>query len=382
VLFGRQTALVAVALLCWVVRPPVTRPEIAFSILGLVGLVNLLSYALNRRGRYSSAVETLQIVLDAGAIAALAVLGGGLHSPLIVFFLAEILAAAVTLSLLGCWIATAAALAGLGAVALTGARPIPADLLLVHAVSIIGTGWLTMRLIDRLRGRLQFRAAAAAHEIKNAVHSANGLIHEALAALPAGGAGRIPLEAAVESLGGLSRLAQGLYRGSCVASRWLSLDGVVEDALLLAGPAFRQAGIRVEVAAGARSARLLADPEAIRHCVLNLLLNAAEHSEPASVVGIRIEQSLLCTRLVVTSRARAGGAPAAAGWGVGLSVVRSLLASQHGSLESRVGPGGEVRVTLVWRRWSFSPANLDFPDQPVEQRRVPDGSQVPAAVKT
>jgi signal transduction histidine kinase len=139
---------------------------------------------------------------------------------------------------------------------------------------------------------------------------------------------------------------------------------MLEDALLLAGPALRQAGIRAMVEPPRRPLRVLADPEALRHALLNLLLNAAEHSAPGSDVHMRFTRGPWCTGLSIESRMRESAldGESSRGWGVGLRVVRSLLASQHGSLGSRIQSDGTVLIEIQWRRWPFQPVSPDFPE--------------------
>ena len=179
-------------------------------VLAVVAVANTIGYRLNAVGRFSAWLEGLQATLDTSAISYIVWATGGAGSPLFILYLAEILAGAVSLSARGTQVAMLLSVAGYGTVVFLGPRPIDVSHATIRVAMLLGSGWLTLRLIRQLRNTLRFRAAATAHEIKNTVHSVRALIGQAHGGIQDAREGRQSLEAASGELDGLARLAEQL----------------------------------------------------------------------------------------------------------------------------------------------------------------------------
>jgi signal transduction histidine kinase len=263
-----------------------------------------------------------------------------------------VLASSASLSSVAPWVAVASSLAGY-ALALRQAGEGASNVSVANVVLLLAAGALAWGHVRHVRALLRFRAAAAAHEIKNSAHSARLLLDEARADANEG-ASRL-LDAASAELQGLSAMAQRLYASSSPSDvRPVRLESVLDDALVLAGPALRAAGVTVEVEPAARAAWLRVDADALRHGLLNLLLNAAEHGPPRGRVRARVVATWHEARIEIDSvgdvpgatRIPANGTPACGGWGIGGRVVGELLAPIGARLElSRLDDG--LRATIV-----------------------------------
>ena len=330
-------------------------------VLAVVAVANTIGYRLNAVGRFSAWLEGLQATLDTSAISYIVWATGGAGSPLFILYLAEILAGAVSLSARGTQVAMLLSVAGYGTVVFLGPRPIDVSHATIRVAMLLGSGWLTLRLIRQLRNTLRFRAAATAHEIKNTVHSVRALIGQAHGGIQDAREGRQSLEAASGELDGLARLAEQLYQGAIeTARRLVRLERIVEEALLLAGPALRDARITPLHDLGKTNVWLRADEPALRHCFLNLFLNAAQHTPPGGCLRVECLPGLIRPRVLVDSHGpgtndrgpESDPAPAAgkrAGWGLGLEVTRDLLAAQGARLEVEPRPDGGLRATVILR---------------------------------
>ena len=379
VLFGRQTILVAVALLCVVLYDRIRDPLAVSAVLVAAGIVNVLHHLLHRRGRFSRALQITQPWVDVAAISYLVAVTGGSASPFVPLYLAGILASAAPLSYAAPWLAVASSTLGY-ALALRATGEHASSVSAAHVVMLVGAGALAWTHVRRVRALLRFRAAAAAHEIKNSAHSARLLLDEARVDATAT-ATRL-LDAASDELQGLSAMAQRLYGLSAPSStRALRLDTVLDEALTLAGPSLRAAGITVETEPGARTVWLRVDSDALRHGLLNLFLNAADHGPVGGVVRVRIVAGWREARVEVDSIAAGrpaevddavarlsaaiggggsrtpsngvavSGGPASGrkpcgGWGIGGAVVRELLAPIGARLELTRIEGG-LRAAII-----------------------------------
>lgn len=353
VLFGRQTLLVAVALLCIVLRHRLEHPLTVSLVLVVAGAINVLHDVLHGRGRFPRALPITQLWADVAAVSFLVAVTGGSGSPFVALFLAVILASAAPLSPAAPWWAMGTCALGY-AVALRVAGDAVSSVSAAHLVLLVGAGAVAFGHVRRVRALLRFRAAATAHEIKNSAHTARLLLDEARAqatpdAMPL-------LDAAATELQGLSAMAQRLYGLSAPSAvRAFALATVLDEALILAGPSLRAACIAVEREGAPRAVWLRADADAVRHGMLNLLLNAAEHGGAGGQVRVRT----LCTwreaRIEFDSLAARDGddrpvseAPVTTcgGWGIGGRVVRELLAPAGARLELARIEGG-LRATIV-----------------------------------
>lgn len=377
VLFGRQTILVAVALLCVVLHDRIRDPLAVSAVLVAAGIVNVLQHLLHGRGWFARALQITQTWVDVAAISYLVAVTGGSASPFVPLYLAGILASAAPLSYAAPWLAVVSSTLGYAlALRVTGEHA--SSISLAHGVMLVGAGALAWTHVRRVRALLRFRAAAAAHEIKNSAHSARLLLDEAR--VDANATATRLLDAASDELQGLSAMAQRLYGLSAPSSARASrLDTVLDEALTLAGPSLRAAGITVETEPGARTVWLRADSDAMRHGLLNLFLNAAEHGPAGGVVRVRnvagwrearIEVDSIAARrpaevdvAVARLSAAAGGGGSCTtsgrvavssdpsgrrcgGWGIGAAVVRELLTPIGARLELTRIEGG-LRATIV-----------------------------------
>ena len=361
VLFGRQAALLIVTAMAFSLRDRTEHLGAMLLVLALVAIANTIDYWLNSIGRFTPFFQGAQTAVDATAISFLLWATGGAESPLFLLYVAEILAGAVSLSLWSTQLAVVLSVAGYFGAAVLEPRPIPINAVSIHVTMLIGSGWLALRLIRQLRRTLQFRAAATAHEVKNAVHAVRTLIGEARVRQDEPGEAQIGLDAASSELDSLAQLAQRLYEGALSpARRSVPLHRVVEDALILAGPALREARITPLHDLQPGWVWIHADEEALRHCFLNFFLNAANHAPPDSIMRIDCLAGLVHPRLVVETCGErvAPGDPSAgdacgddASWGLGLQVVRDVLAVNGAVLRVQPLPGNGLRATVIFRGW-------------------------------
>ena len=137
----------------------------------------------------------------------------------------------------------------------------------------------------------------------------------------------------------------------------VDLRQVVEDAVMLVtrslGP---HAGVQVELPD--RPVMVTGDGVLLRHAVFNLLANAHQHGDPARPATIEIVPHEVAHRIVVTDSGQ--GLTQAVkerlftpffttrpdGTGLGLVVVRQILARHGGSVEATDAPDGGARFIL------------------------------------
>ena len=165
----------------------------------------------------------------------------------------------------------------------------------------------------------------------------------------------------VDDLLDLSRIEQGLAPAlypTAVDVRALVAD--VVEVLRRAAP-----NHPIEVECDADLPALHADPNALERILTNLVGNAVKYSPPGRAVRVQARRAAAGVALVVEDQGRGipahalprvfdayyrvpGAVPAARGAGIGLAVVRALVAAHGGTihLESTPGVGTRATVTL------------------------------------
>jgi len=132
-------------------------------------------------------------------------------------------------------------------------------------------------------------------------------------------------------------------------------------------PMLRAAGLELRVAA-ATSIPIQGDPDRLHQAVANLLSNSARYCPPGGWVSVSVsvqgEQAVIQVAdtgpgippdelpHVFQRLWRGGGSGAVAGSGIGLAVVRELVAAHGGTVtaESPPGAGAEFVIRLPLRR--------------------------------
>jgi CheY-like chemotaxis protein len=149
----------------------------------------------------------------------------------------------------------------------------------------------------------------------------------------------------------------------------VELAAVVAAALETSRPALDAAGHRLTTRMPAAQAAIDADPERIAQVISNLLNNAAKYTPPGGAIELSVEQAGAEAVIAVTDNG-AGFPPelalqlfepfaqwapaeqAAAGLGIGLSLVRGIVEMHGGSASAASGGSGkgsrfEVRLPLA-----------------------------------
>ena len=154
----------------------------------------------------------------------------------------------------------------------------------------------------------------------------------------------------------------------------VDLAGVVAAALATVQGEIDQAGIRVEWERGAEAITVQGDLAALRRVFENLLSNAIKHGGAGGWIGIVVEKRVPTNRARVTISDRGPGIPAGErekifepffrgaeatarqtrGSGIGLSLVREIVAIHQGTIEVHDGAtgGASFVVTLPLDRTS------------------------------
>jgi PAS domain S-box-containing protein len=225
-----------------------------------------------------------------------------------------------------------------------------------------------MGLKDRLSA-IGEMSAGIAHEIKNSLHSLNGLanlVREDLGAADPGPAvGGILAE--VRSLESLVREILEFSKPSQLHKQAVVLDELLRETEASIAAAARDAGVAVRLELGAASP-VLADRDALRRVFLNLALNAVEAMKAGGALTITSRSSELpdgeakVPAVRIAFRDTGPGIPDAdrarvftpfystkrEGSGLGLALAHKTVTDHGGrlSLHSRVGVGTEFVVQL------------------------------------
>jgi signal transduction histidine kinase len=171
-----------------------------------------------------------------------------------------------------------------------------------------------------------------------------------------------PLEISLREVHRLDRVVHGvlrLGRGRSAERSAVALRQVVQRALDVARPQLEQRGIRVSMTDDATVDGVVADGPQLEAAVLNLLLNAAEATQPEGIVRVSIEHAE-CETARVRVRIRDGGPGVATelrerifqpffttkpgGTGLGLALAQRT-AEEHGGTLTLSGAASDERVS-------------------------------------
>jgi two-component system sensor histidine kinase HydH len=208
-------------------------------------------------------------------------------------------------------------------------------------------------------------AATLAHEVRNPL----GVMFNSLATMgklvPTEGDASTLLDIMREEAQRLDRLVSELLdyaRPRPPAFETESLRAVVEGAVGAARVELGSDVLRVEATFASDLPPLRLDPSMIRRAIVNLVVNAAQASDPPGEVRVEVSTERMrgrrFARLDVIDRG-AGIAPEdaahvfepffttkATGTGLGLAVVKGIVESHHGKLELASTPGKGTKVSV------------------------------------
>jgi signal transduction histidine kinase len=146
--------------------------------------------------------------------------------------------------------------------------------------------------------------------------------------------------------------------------RLVSVEEVLRDVASLVDHKAKDQGIVLEVAADASLPRIVADPELLKTCFLNLMINGVDAMPEGGVMELTVRRAAAepGDMLVVTVRDSGHGMSAEdiesafepyfstkdTGFGLGLALTRKIVADHGGAitLESAPGAGTTARITL------------------------------------
>jgi signal transduction histidine kinase len=134
------------------------------------------------------------------------------------------------------------------------------------------------------------------------------------------------------------------------------------------GPQAKDQGITLEVAADEDLPRIVADPELLKTCFLNLMINAVDAMPEGGALEIAVRRGRAAAEqaetLVVTVRDNGHGMSVEdiqsafepyfstkdTGFGLGLALTKKIVSDHGGTivLESAPGSGTTARITLPW----------------------------------
>ena len=208
-------------------------------------------------------------------------------------------------------------------------------------------------------------------------------------------------EAMIEALLMLAISDQASYRGGA-GRELLDLSAVAEDALEVAAPGIARLGLAVQTELA--PAQAAGDQQLVERMVWNLVDNAVRHNQPGGWITIATGRDTQGAFLHIANSGAvipAGTAPTLSepfrrlgpktegGFGLGLSIARSVSAAHGAVLDVRSQPGGglSIRVVLLepdrlggqLHRVPAEEADLGGP-VPVRIQRVPHRVQRPHPV--
>jgi len=146
--------------------------------------------------------------------------------------------------------------------------------------------------------------------------------------------------------------------------RLVSVEEVLREVAALVDHKAKDQGITLEVAADEGLPRIIADPELLKTCFLNLMINAVDAMPEGGVLGIGVRRAAAepADTLVVTVRDSGLGMSVEdiqsafepyfstkdTGFGLGLALTKKIVSDHGGTivLESAPGHGTTARITL------------------------------------
>ncbi|HVQ30355.1 MAG TPA: ATP-binding protein, partial [Vicinamibacteria bacterium] len=144
----------------------------------------------------------------------------------------------------------------------------------------------------------------------------------------------------------------------------IAVEDVLRDVAALVDHKARDQRIRLEITADADVPRIVADPELLKTCFLNLMINGVDAMPVGGILRLEVRRAAgeQAERVVITVRDDGHGMSAEdiqsafepyfstkeTGFGLGLALTRKIV-SDHGgtvTLESEPGQGTIARITL------------------------------------
>ncbi len=166
----------------------------------------------------------------------------------------------------------------------------------------------------------------------------------------------------IDDLLDIARVTRGKVR---LQKRWIELSEVVAHACAVARTHLEEGEHRLEVALPDTPIRLLADPARLEQMVVNLLTNAARHSDgpghirvtaraegdevviQVSDTGVGIPPEMLARIFEAFTQLDRGGDGSRGGLGLGLTLVRGLAELHGGRVQAAsAGPGQGSEFTV------------------------------------
>lgn len=148
----------------------------------------------------------------------------------------------------------------------------------------------------------------------------------------------------------------------------VDLADIARDVLADYGPLALDRGMDLSLVSDADGpVMILGSAEAIRSAIANLVGNALIHAHGARTIVARVSRSgaISISDDGLAGSARQprsqGTALAPAGSGLGLSIVREIMAAHHGRLDVVAAPGGGTSVHLVFGDGLSSPSGTSLP---------------------
>jgi len=218
-------------------------------------------------------------------------------------------------------------------------------------------------------GRL---ASAVAHEIRNPLNFINLSIDHVRERLHPEEVGKredfdrilINMKAEISRLNRLVGDFLSFGKPMRLHPRLVAVEEVVRDVAALVDHKARDQGIALHVAADEGLPRIVADPELLKTCFLNLMINAVDAMPEGGVLAIALRRDALegGETLVVTVRDTGQGMSAEdiqsafepyfstkdTGFGLGLALTKKIVSDHGGTigLESAPGQGTTARIIL------------------------------------
>ncbi len=213
---------------------------------------------------------------------------------------------------------------------------------------------------ERLRARCvaaQSALATLAHEIRNPLASLE-LFTNLLEAEPARAVEILTqMRAGLRGLHAVVNNVLRFYENGSARREPVVLSRVVAEAVEFARPLVDRAGLDFRLRGASLPCRAMADTQALRQLVLNLVGNAVRHTRAPGAVHVVLTQEEQHLRLTVRDTGE-GIAPEhlphifRAGWsgagstGLGLAVARRIAEQHGGSLKAQSTPGEGAAFTL------------------------------------